>query len=80
MAIKKIKLSCDERIVAVVPEKCYGPGWSNAPTWVYIQARDGTIRVECIQPDECTPELRALHEAGDALHRALVKAVPVERV
>ena len=78
MAVKKIKLSRGERIVAVVPDKCSGSGWSNTPTWVYIMSPGGAIRTECIQPDECTRELLLLHETGYALCRALINAVPVE--
>ena len=74
---KKIRLSRCERVVAVVPERCSGPGWNNSPTWVYIMSPGGAIRTECIQPDERTPELKALYEIGDVVCRALIDAVPV---
>ena len=77
--IKVIKLRKHEHIVAVVPERHAGQGWSSASTWVFIQASDGSIRLENIQPDESTLELRAMHEAGEALQRALIKAVPVAK-
>lgn len=34
--IKTIKLHRHERIVAVTPEFCAGPGWGNCITWVHI--------------------------------------------
>jgi len=76
---KVIKMSRHERIVAVVPERCSGPGWVNSPTWVYIMSPGGAIRTECIQPSERTPELMALYEIGDVVCQALIDAVPVAR-
>ena len=77
---KSITLHQNESIIAVSHEIFEGAEWSNTPTWVYIRRPDKTIRIDCIRPDERTPELQGLHEIGDALLRALVKAVPVERV
>ena len=76
---KTIKLAVGERIVAVIPEWCAGPGWSNAPTWVYIATNDGRLRQECIQPEERTPELHTLFAAGNAMCNALAAAVPSVR-
>ena len=76
MKPKVIKLNYGERIIAVVPERCAGPGWSNAPTWVYIATNDGRLREECIQPEERTPELHTLFLVGKAICNALVAAVP----
>lgn len=76
MKPKKIKLALGESIVAVVPEKCHGPGWSNTPVWVYIQTNDGRLREECIQPGERTLEMYALFNVGEAMCRALLDAVP----
>ena len=74
-----IKLYPGERIVAVVPEFAGGPGWANAPAWVYIAAGDG-LRSECIQPEERTPALHALFSAGEAMCQPLKGAVPTKRV
>jgi hypothetical protein len=79
MKVRTIKLEFGERIVAVVPERCSGPGWGNAPTWVFIATNDGRLREECIQPDERTPELHALFSAGEAMCNALTAAVPVKK-
>jgi hypothetical protein len=75
----KIKLKAGERIIAVVPEYSNGPGWSNAPAWVYIVDRERNLREECIQPDERTPEMHALFGPGNAMHHALVAAVPTTK-
>ena len=77
--MKTIKLSPDERIIAVVPEICSDVGYGSTPTWVYILRPDGTLRIECIQPEESSPELKTLHFIGNAVCRMLVKAVPVVR-
>lgn len=80
MKPKTIKLQDGERIIAVIPERCSGPGWSNAPTWVYIATADGRLRQECIQPGERTPELHTLFAAGEAMCNALMAAVPSRRL
>ena len=76
MKPKTIKLSHGERIVAVVPDRCSGPGWSNAPVWVFIATNDGRLREECIQPEERTSEMHTLFCAGEAMCKALLSAVP----
>jgi len=75
-----IKLKHGERIIAVVPEHCAGPGWSNAPTWVYIESQDKRLRTECIQPSERTPELHALFSAGEVMCRSLIASVPAKKL
>ena len=67
-----------ERIVAVVPERCQGPGWSNSVVWVYIASQDGRLRTDCLQPSEQTHEMHALFDVGAAMCRALVDAVSQE--
>lgn len=73
-----IYLDAGERIVAVVPEECRGPGWSNRVVWVHIEDSMGGHRTECLQPLDQTPEMWALFEAGAAMHRALLAAVPLK--
>lgn len=75
---KKIALHADEKIIAVIPEHCSGPGWSNMPIWVYIIDSSQKLRTECIQPDEMTREMWTLFKAGAAMCEALVSAVPVK--
>lgn len=78
MKPKKIILNPGERIIAVVPQQAAGPGWSNAPTWVYIATNDGRLREECIQPEERTPDLHTLYDIGEKVCAALIGAVPVK--
>jgi hypothetical protein len=47
---------------------------------VYIERNDKTLRTECIQPEERTPELQTLFTAGLAMVDALRAAVPVRKV
>lgn len=74
-----IKLEHGERIIAVVPEFCAGPGWSNAVVWVHIARNDGTLRSECIQPEDRTPQMHALFAIGAEVAASLKAAVPVKR-
>lgn len=38
---RRLTLAADEQIVAVVPERAAGPGWSNTPVWVHIVGQSG---------------------------------------
>ena len=76
---KTILLGRGERVIAVVPERDYGPGWSNSPTWVYIATVDGQMRCECIQPHQRSQDLYTLYAAGEAMCAALKSAVPTEK-
>ena len=76
----QIKLKKYEHIIAVVPEYCHGPGWSNRVLWVHIA--DGntcTYRTEAIQPDERNRDQVVLFKAGEAMHQALVGSVVVKK-
>jgi hypothetical protein len=73
-----IALARDEEIVACVPQYVSGPGWANAPVWVYIRSGSG-MRSVCIQPMEQSSEMHTLFAAGAAMCSALKNAVPVKR-
>ena len=79
MSEKIIGLAHGERIIAVVPERCSGAGWSNSPTWVHVLASDGTCRTECIQPDERSPSLMHLFNVGEVVCSALIMSVTTNR-
>lgn len=80
MAERIIKLADRERIVAVVPQRAAGPGWSNAPTWVHIvNYGTGQHREECIQPEERSAALHYLYSAGEAMHSALIDSVRTKK-
>lgn len=79
----KIKLHRDERIIAVVPEYSRGPGWSNAPLWVYIAGQGvhgKSLRIECIQPADQTAEMRTLFAPGAAMASALARCIDVQQL
>ena len=74
--MKPITLSEREAIIAVVPEYCAGPGWSNALIWVHIcDYATNTLRSEAIQPREQTPEQRALFDVAAAAHQAMLRTI-----
>ena len=79
MKPKMIHLADGERILAVVPEYCSGPGWTNQLVVVYISTGDLEIRREYIQPEERTPAMHALFSSGAAIQAALLSAVPTEK-
>ena len=77
---KSIYLSKNERIVAIVPEKCSGPGWVNNITWVYIEDEtSGRIRTDCIQPLETTKELHTLFSIGEEVYKGLLASIPTNK-
>ena len=76
----QIKLKKHEHIIAVVPEYCHGPGWSNPVLWVHIaDGNTNTFRTEAIQPDERNLNQVVLFKAGEAMHQALIASVVVKK-
>lgn len=72
----KIKLSKTERIIAVVPSHCAGPGWSNRVIWVYIEeTQTKELRTECIQQAEQTKEQHMLFEIGAIVCAQLIGTI-----
>ena len=52
------------------------PGWGNAPIWVIVRSKlDGSLREECIQPNEQTEEMQTLYQVSQVAHGAMSKAV-----
>lgn len=64
-------------IVAVVPESCAGPGWSNQVLWVYWKDGDGKIHMDSLQPDEWSKSVAvaALFRVLESAHLAMLGAV-----
>jgi len=78
MTDKKIVLYDNEEVLAVVPEHCSGPGWTNTPVWVYIvNDLTGAVRTESIQPERQTAAMLTLFDTAVAIQKALKNAVPV---
>lgn len=67
------KLEKDEYIVAVNPEKCDGPGWSNYLIWVII-GKNGSndLRQASIQPDDFTKEINILFDICRVINKELI--------
>lgn len=63
-----------EHIVTAYAQAASGPGWSNSPIWVIVQAIDGTLRQECLQPDEQSLEMVTLYNISQAAHEAMMHA------
>jgi hypothetical protein len=61
-------------IVAVVPDRCTGPGWVNTPVWVYWRDEEGTIHQDCLQPEEQTDLLQEIFSIGVNVKYVLYKA------
>jgi hypothetical protein len=76
---KVIELHHGEKIIAVVPESCRGPGWSNPVVWVHIVTVDGRHLAVCIQPIERTPAMHVLFASGESMCQSLLDAVPVKK-
>lgn len=75
---KAIFLEKNERIIAVVPEHAHGPGWDNKVVWVHIvDSVAGTYRVESIQADEMTDEMKVLFDIGRTVMEKMTNSIPV---
>ena len=76
----QIKLKKHEHIIAVVPDYCAGPGWSNSVLCLHIaDGNTRTYRTEAIQQDERNRDQVVLFKAGEAIHQALVGSVVVKK-
>lgn len=77
---KIFTLAPGETVLAVVPQYCAGPGWTNRPIWVYIGNQSGQYRTECIQPDEQTREQFLLFKLAATMHVQMVDTINIRRV
>ena len=65
-----------KHIVAAWAEAASGSGWSNTPIWyLTMDSVDLRYEVECLQPEEQTEAMRALHATCSAAHLALTHEV-----
>ena len=60
-----------DTVGAAWAEHCSGAGWSNRLVWMLLRAPGGKLRLDCLQPDEQSPLLQALHAASAALSEEL---------
>ncbi len=64
-----------EHIICAFAEPADGPGWRNSPLWYVTRDGNGNLRLECLQPEDHTPEIAALYAISNAVHVAVVRAV-----
>jgi hypothetical protein len=67
-----MRLGERETIVAVVPESCSEPGWSNRIVNVYIRDADGRIREECLQQTELSDAMILVFHTGEEMSKLLI--------
>ncbi len=77
----KINLAPGEKVLAVVPEYCRGPGWRNTPIFIYIgNMQTGMFRSECIQPKDQTLQQISLFRVCEAANAAILDTLSVTTV
>ena len=64
-----------DRIVTAWAETCAGPGWANWIVWVLVQPAAGGYRMECIQPDDQSPEVQDLFDFSALASKRMLRAV-----
>jgi hypothetical protein len=67
-----MRLGERETIVAVVPESCSGPGWSNWIVNVYIRDANGRIREECLQKMELSDAMILVLSTAEEMSNLLI--------
>lgn len=66
------KLGGHEYVVTAYAEPADGPGWSNRPLWIVIRdSATNRVRIEAIQPEDQTAEMRALYAISAHCHATL---------
>lgn len=74
--MKRITLARHERIIAIVPEYCSGPGWANSLFNVHIvDWATHTHRMEYLQTDEVPRGMLVLFGVGAKVHDAMMGAI-----
>ena len=75
-----ITLNKHEKILAVVPEYCAGPGYGYWVVWVHIlDYSKNTYRLHILQESETTPAMGTLFAIGATVSDALLSAVPTKK-
>lgn len=62
-------------ILTAFAEPASGPGWSNTPVWYVLRDEHGKLTLECLQPEDQTPEMVNLYDVSRAAHTAMTRAV-----
>lgn len=69
------RLKDGDHLVTAFAAPASGPGWSNRPVWAVVRSRDGTLRMECLQPEEQTRDIQVGYQVSAAAHEAMTAAV-----
>jgi len=70
-----MKLEAGERIICAFADNANGPNWCNQIVTVIIRKSNGVIRMDSLQPDEQSPEIKAMFDICSAVHISLCKQV-----
>lgn len=74
--MKKIKLAKTEKIIAIEPKYCAGPGWANSPLYVHIlDYSNNKYRSIALQPKEQSEEIMLLFKVTATANEAMLYAV-----
>ncbi len=71
----KLSKEMSEYIVTAYAEPAAGPGWSNTPIWIVINNVLNKMRLECLQPEQQSAEMRTLYEISTAVNSQMKHAV-----
>jgi hypothetical protein len=64
-----------DNIVAAYAEIASGPGWSNTLVWCVVRDGDKKVRLEALQPEEQSAEVRTLFDISAVVHGKMLLAV-----
>ena len=64
-----------KKIVVAWAEDVGGPGWANSPVWFIWRDDNGTLRQECLQPDEHSIGISFLYEVSVSASTSMLSAV-----
>jgi len=56
-------------------EGARGPGWANTPVWVITVDGDGTLRRDCLQPEQQSPGLLSAYRLLEQAHKLCMAEV-----
>ena len=65
-----------KRIICVYAESVSGPGWANQPLMVIERDDNGKLSERFIQPEQQGADARKLYAIAEAVHLAMLRAVP----
>jgi len=64
-----------KQIIAVRPETCSGPGWTNRVIWIIERDAKGKLFERCLQHEEQSNEMKNIFDICETAHTALLDSV-----